>query len=305
MSDRATGTIAAGVIAGSTSCILCSPLDVAKTRLQVQGSLGLDTYHGIFRSLQNIVKTEGIAGCYLGIAPSLATIPLFWAIYFPVYNSVKVKLAGTTLDGQSLEPGPIQHCIAAVCAGCISDSVTNPLWVARTRFITDHLHTELTPAESVRGMSTLQVLRHIVKNEGLIALYKGLTASFLGLSHVAIQFPLYEKLKKLARQRNPSGREGVSDLLIASIGSKAVASTATYPHEVLRSRMQDSRNRGLGSLRQTFAMVVKNEGYTALYSGLGVNLVRVLPSCGVTFLTFELVNRRLQDWMREDEISDS
>eukprot|EP01033_Poteriospumella_lacustris_P008756 gene8756-6294_t len=40
-------------------------------------------------------------------------------------------------------------------------------------------------------MSTFRMMSTIYKEEGFIALYKGLAASMLGLSHVAIQFPLY------------------------------------------------------------------------------------------------------------------
>lgn len=38
-------------------------------------------------------------------------------------------------------------------------------------------------------------MRAIVKEEGFLALYKGLGASVIGLSHVAIYFPIYENLK--------------------------------------------------------------------------------------------------------------
>ena len=43
-------------------------------------------------------------------------------------------------------------------------------------------------------------------------LYKGLTASFLGLSHVAVQFPLYEALKELFSDSSaaPSSSNGAA-----------------------------------------------------------------------------------------------
>jgi len=38
---------------------------------------------------------------------------------------------------------------------------------------------------------------YIVHNEGFFALWKGMAASMLGISHVVIYFPLYERLKAI------------------------------------------------------------------------------------------------------------
>lgn len=40
----------------------------------------------------------------------------------------------------------------------------------------------------------------IFRTEGIHAFYRGLLPSLLGIAHVAVQFPLYEQLKLLARQ---------------------------------------------------------------------------------------------------------
>lgn len=45
--------------------------------------------------------------------------------------------------------------------------------------------------------STLDALSTILRKEGWSALYKGLGPSVLGVSHVVVQFPLYEYLKSL------------------------------------------------------------------------------------------------------------
>ena len=45
--------------------------------------------------------------------------------------------------------------------------------------------------------STREALMSILNNEGWRALYNGLGPSLIGVSHVVIQFPIYEHLKKL------------------------------------------------------------------------------------------------------------
>ena len=99
------------------------------------------------------------------------------------------------------------HVSAAITAGAIGDVITNPLWVTRTRIQTLIFHNDSALASNI---TTIGMIRSIYKNEGIRAFYKGLGASFLGLSHVAVQFPLYEYLKKMARDRVGGDEESVS-----------------------------------------------------------------------------------------------
>ncbi|KAE9589475.1 putative mitochondrial carrier domain-containing protein [Lupinus albus] len=71
---------AAGVIAATFVC----PLDVIKTRLQVQGTPQLPnaTVKGSFivGSLEQIVQREGLRGMYRGLAPTVLALLPNWAV---------------------------------------------------------------------------------------------------------------------------------------------------------------------------------------------------------------------------------
>lgn len=102
----------------------------------------------------------------------------------------------------------------------------------------------------------------------------------------------YEWLKKEARTRSRTGHESPLDLLVASALSKACASLITYPHEVIRSRMMDVRSAGEAvTLLSTSRRIIEKEGVAGFYTGLHVSLIRVLPNCCITFLTYELLLR--------------
>ena len=122
-----------------------------------------------------------------------------------------------------------------------------------------------------------------------MALYKGLGASLLGLTHVALQFPAYEYMKE--QLRDSSLVKSPFDIILASAGSKVVASSVTYPHEVIRARLQVQRGyeAKFGGIFDVVCQTVKNEGASALFRGLGLNLMRVTPACVLTFTTYEMV----------------
>ena len=282
-------SLIAGSGAGVLCSILCAPLDVAKVRMQVQGSLKLKKYSTTSHTVMLIYKEEGIRGCFRGLGPTLLVVPLFWGIYWCAYETLKDKLAANFPKS----PPSYIHLSSAVCAGVLGDVITNPFWVVRTRIQTLALHTH------VSSISSVNMFKTIYQTEGMKAFYKGLSASFLGLSHVAIQFPLYEYLKTQAqiyRQNSNESREYVRalDIVCASLSAKLVASLISYPHEVLRARLQDGRAKEVGIL-QTINRIIINEGFFNLWAGYRVNLARIFPATLSTFLTYEYISRYLKE----------
>lgn len=83
---------------------------------------------------------------------------------------------------------------------------------------------------------------------------------------------------------------------------KVLAMIATYPHVVIRTRQQDQRTPKSGrgtSFTTMFKETVQREGFKGLYSGLRIDLIRVLPANAITFTTFEYVKKKLQTNMPE------
>lgn len=88
-------------------------------------------------------------------------------------------------------------------------------------------------------------LRNILKSEGPKALCSGLSVSMMGVLHVMTLFPLLERLKIEAKSslepntlNSPLSTKYVA---ACSIIAKFIASAVTYPHEVIRTRLQDYR----------------------------------------------------------------
>ncbi|GFP80629.1 nicotinamide adenine dinucleotide transporter 1 chloroplastic [Phtheirospermum japonicum] len=282
---------AAGVIAATFVC----PLDVIKTRFQVHGlpQLASANIRGsvIVGSLEQIIQKEGLRGMYRGLSPTVLALLPNWAVYFTIYEQLKSSL-GEFLDvNHQLSIGA--NMMAASGAGAATTIATNPLWVVKTRFQTQGMRIGVLPYSS-----TFSALRRIAHEEGIRGLYSGLVPALAGISHVAIQFSTYEKIKSyLADHGNTTTHKlSACDVALASSVSKIFASTLTYPHEVVRSRLQEqgyhSAKRYSGVV-DCIKKVKQQEGINGFYRGCATNLLRTTPAAVITFTSFEMIHRFL------------
>lgn len=77
-----------------------------------------------------------------------------------------------------------------------------------------------------------------------------------------------------------------------SAASKLVAAAASYPHEVLRTRMREQVAGAGGSLKysgivQATRLIMAEEGLRGLYGGMGVHLLRTVPNAAILLLVVE------------------
>lgn len=256
------------------------PLDVAKTRLQAQNSESL--YRGVYGTLNIIHKNEGIRGLYKGLVPIVLGYFPTWMIYFTIYEKAKLVIPELNSHYLGLSNEFLNHSMSAFAAGSVSTTLTNPIWVIKTRLM-------IQTDSNVRYRSTLDAFVKMYRHEGIGVFYSGLTPSLFGLFHVAIHFPVYEKLKTLLHIHN-NDQQRLGKLIIASTVSKICASSLTYPHEILRTRMQLKKDQ---SLVQIFRYIYHNYGLRGFYKGFGTNLMRTIPSSGITLISFEYISKYL------------
>ncbi len=147
-----------------------------------------------------------------------------------------------------------------------------------------------------------------------------MSGSYVGCFEGGIQWMVYEKLKTiLAKNSKPvvSSSSSLStknksktlitpvveekklsawEYSVAASTAKMIAIIATYPHEVVRTRLREQAINGAfkyTGFLNTLNIIAKEEGIRGLYGGMGLHLLRSVPNAAVMFVTFELVSNFL------------
>ena len=281
----------AGLAGGAASTLLLHPLDVLKIQLQVSENHSLakrKVYRNMRDVMPNIYRNKGLLGFYQGVSPNLAGAACAWGLYFFIYNGLKnVSLQEENIVSLSL----FQHLSHATVAGFVSLTLTNPIWVVKTRMVLQG------PTQSVYT-GLFNGLYKLVKLEGLRGMYSGYIPGIFGISHGVIQFVSYEKMKHWYYNHNNYANDvklSVFPYIALSAISKVLAVTLTYPYQVVRSRLQDSSCNYNGSW-DVIIRTIRNEGWKGFYKGIIPSLIRVTPACCITFVCYENIMHYFQQY---------
>ncbi|EGR27872.1 mitochondrial carrier protein, putative [Ichthyophthirius multifiliis] len=219
-----------GLTGGVISVTACAPLDIIRTRLNMMNSENSKIkYTGFIDAFKKIKKLEGLKGFFKGYNATIVSVPLFHSLFFTSYNYLKSQI-NQIYGNQNLA---LQHLVSSIISGLICDIITNPLWVVKTRIQVQYMHQN----QNHYNKGVLNTLIKIKNEEGIFALYKGLGASIIGLSHVAVYFPIYEYIKQLIQTQKNCQQLNFFDIFLASVSSKTIACCITYPHIVIRTRI--------------------------------------------------------------------
>ncbi|KOX75563.1 Solute carrier family 25 member 36 [Melipona quadrifasciata] len=140
----------------------------------------------------------------------------------------------------------------------------------------------------------------------ILGFYKGIIASYVGISETVIHFVIYEAVKATFAAYKTSGaddRKSLRDFLefmAAGSFSKTIASTIAYPHARTRLREEGTKYQ---TFWQTLKIVHAEEGLHGLYRGLTTHLIRQIPNTAIIMATYEAVVYLLSRHFHERSLS--
>ncbi|KAK6964988.1 Pyrimidine nucleotide transporter mitochondrial, partial [Biomphalaria glabrata] len=170
---------------------------------------------------------------------------------------------------------------------------------------------------SENKLTCRECIRRIYQQSGIKGFYKGISASYFGVSETVVHLVIYEAIKAHIQQKTNHDRLAAANqrledsvepdidgdidysketfltsdylkYMLAGACSKTCATCLCYPHEVARTRLREEGSR-YNSFFQTLFLVFKEEGRAGLYRGLGTQLIRQIPNTAIVMATYEAV----------------
>ncbi|KZL83382.1 mitochondrial carrier, partial [Colletotrichum incanum] len=273
-----------GSMAGAFGAFMVYPIDLVKTRLQNQRSArpGERLYKNSIDCFQKVWRNEGPRGLYSGVVPQLIGVAPEKAIKLTVNDIVRGYF--TNKEGKIWYGHEI---LAGGAAGGCQVVFTNPLEIVKIR-----LQVQGEVAKTVEGAPRRSAM-WIVRNLGLVGLYKGASACLLrDVPFSAIYFPTYSHLKKDLFGESPTKKLGVLQLLTAGAIAGMPAAYLTTPCDVIKTRLQVEARKGEATytgLRHAAKTIWKEEGFRAFFKGGPARIFRSSPQFGFTLAAYEVL----------------
>lgn len=267
---------AAGAIAGVSEILTFYPLDVVKTRMQLETGKGK---HGMVGTLAGIIREEGVGRLYRGLVPPLLLEAPKRAVKFAAndfWGKTYLKLSGESKMTSQLS------IVTGCSAGATESFVVVPFELVKIK-LQDKSSTFAGP---------IDVVRQVVKKEGILGLYAGMEATFwrhfwwnggyFGCIH--------QVRAVMPKAETPQGQL-FNNFVSGSVGG-FVGTVLNTPFDVVKSRIQGaSKVPGvIPKYNWTYPALVtifREEGPAALYKGFAPKVLRLAPGGGVLLLVVE------------------
>ncbi|KAF2869038.1 mitochondrial carrier domain-containing protein [Massariosphaeria phaeospora] len=283
-------------IAGSAGAVLANalvyPLDIVKTRLQVQikrfptstDDIPADDEHytSTLDAVSKIVKADGVAGLYTGMTGSLIGVASTNFAYFYWYTVVRTLYLSYRAANSS--PGTAVELSLGAVAGALAQLFTIPVAVVTTRQQT---------VSKYERKGLIATGREVIESEdGWTGLWRGLKASLVLVVNPSITYGAYQRLREVLYPGKKTLRP-MEAFLLGAI-SKTIATVVTQPLIVakvgLQSKPPPARNgKPFKTFIEVMQFIIEHEGVYGLFKGISPQILKGLLVQGFLMMTKERI----------------
>lgn len=236
-----------GSLAGMSEAIIMQPVDTIKV-LRQSNQFNI-----------NIFKNP--LSLYKGLSPFMFQMSVKYFLRFGSFETFKGK-----------NNNKFRHFAAGTGAGIIESLFITPFELIKTNL------------QTTKNTSPIKIIKDIYKDKGIKGLYRGFTATcFRQGINQGFNFSIYHFLKNkfLVNNEKPSIiKIGLSSLISSSIGP-----IITNPFDVIKTRYMNPKY-NYNSILEASKDILKNDGFSFFFKGLGLRLFRV---CGGQIITFNII----------------
>eukprot|EP01080_Neovahlkampfia_damariscottae_P005495 gene5495-9312_t len=177
--------ILAGATTGAIGSSFVNPCDLIKVRQQAVFPGEKMPYKNFFTAVRDIVKQDGFRGLYQGVGPTIVRAAVVTASQMGAYDHSKQHFLNNGWDDNFK-----LHLMSALIASVNMAFWSSPVDVIKSRYMND------LSASNRLYKSGFDCFMKTIKNEGILALYKGVMPNYFRLAgHCILALPIYEQFR--------------------------------------------------------------------------------------------------------------
>ncbi|CAB5183843.1 unnamed protein product [Rhizophagus irregularis] len=261
------GNAVAGSLGALFALTIVYPLDIIKTRLQVQSKQSKtmmkenEYYESTFDAIIKIIKMEGITGLYAGLPAGLIGVASTNFAYFYWYSFLRSKII------KQGSMSTISELLLGAFAGALAQIFTIPVSVVTTRQQTTHVKYR---------KDLIGTAEEIISDDGITGLWKGLKPSLILCVNPAITYGAFERFKHLVSERLSNNNNG-EELSPVRLQWKPPKDDEDDEDNYINKKKSFKYERYSGAI-DVLQKVYKTDGILGLYKGMQAQITKAVLS---------------------------
>ncbi|KAL2334852.1 hypothetical protein Fmac_016065 [Flemingia macrophylla] len=292
--DRALIGAAAGGLAGAFTYVCLLPLDTIKTKMQTKGAAKL--YKNALDAVAKTFRSGGLLAFYSGISAVIVGSTASSAVYFGTCEFGKSFLSKLPSFPPVLIPP---------AAGALGNVVSSAIMVPK-ELITQRMQAGV-------GTRSWHVLVQILRNDGVMGLYAGYSATLLrNLPAGVLSYSSFEYLKSAVLGVTKQDHLEPFQSVLCGALAGAISASVTTPLDVVKTRlMTQVSGEGVGKVAAvmydgvsaTVRQILKEEGWVGLTRGMGPRVLHSACFSALGYFAFETARLAiLSEYLRRKEL---
>ncbi|OLY80460.1 Phosphate carrier protein, mitochondrial [Smittium mucronatum] len=259
-----------GTLACGLTHWLVTPLDLVKTRMQVDKTM----YTGIFNGWGTIARTGGMTALYTGGIPTLIGYSMQGAAKYGFYDYFKYKYASIVGEDFTNRNRTALYLASSASAEFIADILLCPMEAIKVKEQTSL--TRFAP-------SFLGGLSKVYAADGISGFYRGIVPLWLRqIPYTMVKFATFETTVNLLYKHvmtRPKSSYSKTEQLGVTFSAGYIAgifcAIVSHPADVLVSKLNNAPKVEGQSTGALASKIVKELGFSGLWTGLGPRIVMI------------------------------
>lgn len=275
--------------------IFTNPIEVIKTRYQLQGELAakgtyVEPYRGIMNAFIVVAKNDGISGLQKGLVPALYFQFIINAFRLGIYRTaIENDWVKSSKDGKmSFTKGLFWGAFGGVFGALIS----SPFFLVKTQLQSQAVQ-KIAVGYQHKHTGMLNALSDIYKKNGILGLWRGAQSTIprAALGSGA-QIATFGQCKEFLKMNDIIVQPTLNSFAAGAIAG-SVMSLAITPPDVIATRLYnqgvDDKGKGIyyKGIVDCFLKILRTEGIYGLYKGFWPNYLRIAPHSTLVLLFFD------------------